>query len=178
MVSKVNSRGLTNAYGLIDGDQMAKDHPETWSQPSLEDRKKVVEGDYVKIGITTTRHKTERPWVIVKEKDADGSMTCIIANDLVFTDEHGMLNGDRIRIEYKNIIGLYDEKEVNTRLVSAFADGTLLNEKEARAILAKVNEAAAFLAKIEASRVTNEAPPVKKQKKEVAPEPEKKSTDG
>lgn len=73
-------------YMLIDGDQMAREHPKTWGQPTMEDRLKLQVGHFVKIGFEFHMDGGERIWFKITGIHGEGEARTYsgqLANDPV-----------------------------------------------------------------------------------------------
>lgn len=91
---------------FVDAQEMHLLHPETFEVPTQEELDNIQPGDSVKVCVGK-----ERFWVTVEligtlvgMKDVIGG---IIDNDLVFTHEHGLKCGDKIKFEKKNIYSIF-----------------------------------------------------------------------
>ena len=89
---------------FVDAQQMALDNPDTFEVPSFSDLNKLDKGDLVKV----CAQKIERFWVEILSK-VGNTMYVKVANDLIFTAEHGCYFGKKLVIETKNIYSIYVE---------------------------------------------------------------------
>lgn len=85
--------------GIVDAQEMAKQHPDTFEVPSDQELKDLKPGDFVKICVGN-----ERFWVEVTEAQAhspviDGR----VDNNLERTSEHGLVYNDMIRFEKRHV---------------------------------------------------------------------------
>lgn len=72
------------------------------SQPS-----DISEGDYVKIGVETENHRTEKFWAVVYAIDrANGDYGVRVDNDLQFTCYHGLRDGSVLTVKFNQIVGV------------------------------------------------------------------------
>jgi len=85
----------------VDAQQMAKDNPKTFEAPKEVDLNFLADGAYVKICVDR-----ERFWTIIKEIEND-VIVAEINNHLVFSDEHGLYDGDIVMFEKRHIYSIY-----------------------------------------------------------------------
>lgn len=97
---------------LINGEEMALRHPDTFHIPSEEQKLAVKPGQNVKIGIRTPSGRAERFWVEVTEIDYP-AFTGRVRNDLTETAVHGVGYDDVIEFEQQHIL---DDTEPKHRL--------------------------------------------------------------
>lgn len=72
------------------------------SQPS-----DISEGDYVKIGVETVCHRTEKFWAVVYAIDRDnGTFGVRVNNDLQFTRYHGLRDKSELIVNFNHIVGV------------------------------------------------------------------------
>lgn len=79
---------------------MNKQNPDSFFIPSDEEIDEVSIGDFLKV---CACH--ERFWVKVHNMYA-GEFTCIVDNDLVFTEAHGINYKDVVTVKRHNIMGI------------------------------------------------------------------------
>ena len=93
------------AFTLIDGVARNAENPDTFAIPSLEERKSVQAGDYVKLGFECEDEELggERMWVEVTTTGE--KLTGTVGNDPIVIPE--LKFGDEVRFEHRHIIGLY-----------------------------------------------------------------------
>lgn len=94
-------------YELINADERAAAHPDTFPLPRLADRESVKIGACVKLIFLSKHPRTEaeRMWVIVTERSADGvnGYAGTLAND-PSTDVGGLKHGDVVVFGPEHII--------------------------------------------------------------------------
>lgn len=62
-------------------------------------------GDYVKIGVETASHKTEKFWAYVYFINSATSQYHVrINNDLILTSEHGLRDGSTLRVDFIHVV--------------------------------------------------------------------------
>lgn len=103
LISKLIS---SNEPLLINGVKHNKINPLTFRIPSKDRIKSLKVGDMIKIGLEAglTDIRNERPWVQILSIDKKNNFTVQIMNNLIFTYLHGLINGDKIVINSKNIL--------------------------------------------------------------------------
>ena len=90
---------------FINGVERNAEHPATFPIPDEADRKAVMVGDHVKIGVEKIGGNGERFWVKVIRRDGD-EIEGEVDNHLVFTDQHGIEFGDRLTFGPEHVLGL------------------------------------------------------------------------
>lgn len=86
---------------FINGEEMAREHPETFEIPTLEERSSVKPGQFIKVGANG-----ERFWLRVASVMEDGSYCGIVDNDLVRSDEHGLYLGDDVIVGKEHVLDI------------------------------------------------------------------------
>lgn len=98
-------------YLLVDGDAMAKAHPDTFIMPPLKRRKSLQVGDNVKLGFRPAGGPRavadERLWVTIEKVDAYSGFKGRINNDPVVVKAR---RGEAVTFERKHILCI-DEPE-------------------------------------------------------------------
>jgi len=88
---------------LINAQEMAEKHPETFYAPSKEDLEALEAGLSVKVCLADEEcGGMERFWVTISSIE-DGEITGIVDNDLIYTEFHGFACGDEITLKPENI---------------------------------------------------------------------------
>lgn len=90
-------------FTLIDGEARHAAFPETFFIPSMEERKKLEPGQYVKLGFQEGEN-TERAWVQVKTIGIH-RLFGVVDNDLLLMTT--VKDGDELSFELKHVIGIY-----------------------------------------------------------------------
>lgn len=104
---------MNTDYKLIDGWQRNKEHPATFQIPGPVELMGLATGVAVKLGVeregpTGESVTGERFWVEVT--DLDRLMTGIVRqSDMVFTQRHGVADGDTIFFERRHILGICED---------------------------------------------------------------------
>jgi hypothetical protein len=95
---------------LIDGAAMNKKHPETFCIPSMEEKRALLVGDFVKIGAMTEKDvdgfMAERFWVRITEMaqhQGNVSFTGVVDNDLIGSS-HGLKCEDRVFFKRRHVL--------------------------------------------------------------------------
>jgi uncharacterized protein YegJ (DUF2314 family) len=94
-------------YTLIDGESRNAEYPDTFEIPSVEERRAVTSGDYVKLGFEYDDPSSmagERMWVEVAT--VGDKLTGTLANEPIGTTD--LEHGDEVGFELRHIIGLLD----------------------------------------------------------------------
>ena len=81
--------------------QMARDHPETFKRPSLDEITLLDSGTHVLICAAR-----ERFWVEITEIKLP-LFKGVIENDLLHTEEHGLVDGDAVEFHGDHIYKIY-----------------------------------------------------------------------
>lgn len=90
---------------LIDASKLAAQHPDTFKRPSREEIAGLGIGHLVKVAIDGSP-MPERFWCEIMERRGD-IFTGKVANDLVYTERHGIARNDLIQFHADNIYALY-----------------------------------------------------------------------
>lgn len=97
---------------LMDGVEINRENPTTFQIPSAEEKAQLKVDQYIKVGAYTgaedSMPKAERFWCQVSQINDDGTIIGTINNDLVLSQFHNLFDGDRILIEPKNILSIYE----------------------------------------------------------------------
>ncbi len=92
---------------LTDAFAMAREHPETFEAPTIDETDAISEGDLVKICVTPEDDMPpERFWLEVTETEGfgeDRKITGTVSNDLLFVD---LDFGDAITVQAKNLYAI------------------------------------------------------------------------
>jgi hypothetical protein len=86
---------------FIDAQQMSKDHPDTFEAPDANQLAVLQVGDIVKVC-----PGSERFWAEIKEIEGS-TITAVVDNDLIYTEQHGLQLGDYIQFEKQHIYNIY-----------------------------------------------------------------------
>jgi hypothetical protein len=88
---------------FVDAQEMQKKHPDTFEAPTTEKLNTIELGSLVKVCTCD-----ERFWTKVIGIDND-TIVAVVDNDLVCTDRHGLILGDEITFEKKNIFSIWED---------------------------------------------------------------------
>lgn len=69
----------------------------------------IISGDFLKVAVRTPIHSIEYFWVKYQDSK-EGSLRCIISNDLELTPIHGLSDGELINIGLDQIHGILKNK--------------------------------------------------------------------
>lgn len=94
-------------FTLIDGEARHAAFSQTFHIPSIEERRAILPGEYVKLGFQEGEN-TERAWVEVKAIDGD-QLTGTVDNDLVLMTT--VKDGDKIDFELRHVMGILHHGE-------------------------------------------------------------------
>jgi uncharacterized protein YegJ (DUF2314 family) len=96
-------------YVLDNGEELNREHPDTFWIPLRDERENLLPGELVKlifrISLEEEQH-VERMWVIVKERVANGYIG-VLDNDPYCTTE--LQSGEQIEFRPEHIIQIYEE---------------------------------------------------------------------
>lgn len=96
-------------YALDNGEELNREHPDTFWIPPRDERENLLPGELVKlifrISLEEEPH-VERMWVIVKERVANGYIG-VLDNDPYCTTE--LQSGEQIEFRPEHIIQIYEE---------------------------------------------------------------------
>ncbi len=92
---------------FVDGVQRNALHPGTYEIPSEADKREIEPGDFVKICVSFTDPSMPRVggegfWMRVGAI-SDGTVTGMVTNFLIFTDQHGVSQNDTLTVELRHI---------------------------------------------------------------------------
>ena len=85
---------------FMDGQELSKQHPDTFHVPHEDELDQVEAGFYIKVG-----HNKERFWTQVISIEGD-AINVRVDNDLIM--EHPFKCGDKILVEKRHILDLMD----------------------------------------------------------------------
>ena len=86
---------------FINAQEMAKEHPDTFEAPTIEELEGLKKDASVKVAIGG-----ERFWAKIVSID-NGEIKATVDNDLLCTDEHGFKLGDTISFRKEHIYDIY-----------------------------------------------------------------------
>lgn len=87
---------------LINAQEMAEKHPDTFYAPPLEDLDHLTPGLFVKVCVETEGGSSERFWVTIDSIE-NGEIKGTVSNNLLFTDQHGFDYGGEITLKPENV---------------------------------------------------------------------------
>lgn len=93
-------------YTLINGIEMNKLYPDTFSIPSMQQKQNLKVGNSVKIGVCPIKgQNNERFWMTVSEI-SDDTIIGIVDNDLILSEFHGIFYKDTMIVKFENILDI------------------------------------------------------------------------
>lgn len=100
---------MNEGWALINGEQRHKETPDTFDMPPMAERVGLAPGKAVKIGVvskvhTHKRFNAERFWVKILGHGRTLRYLGMVTNDLVFTERHGLKDGDQIEFGPEHVL--------------------------------------------------------------------------
>jgi hypothetical protein len=90
---------------VMDGVELNRKHPDTFTIPSETDKNRIKTGDFVKAGFSTgATIPTERMWVRVVEIDA-GLIRGTLANTPAYVEAK---HGDLVEMEFRHVLAIQE----------------------------------------------------------------------
>src|SRR5262252_5503693 len=97
---------MTNDYQLIDAEEQHRAHPDTFELPEAEWFEVIDAEWFIKIGVSNGVRGGERFWCRIVEVTRDGFVVRVQEPDMIWSELHGIEDGDVLAVERRHIMGV------------------------------------------------------------------------